>query len=584
MSALHGDLEALSWGWKDDDEFVLAWAADFETTTTADDCRVWAWAVSQVGDDGNVETGICIETFIEWLSRHCGDKVYFHNLKFDGKFIVSWLEASGWLWIADDGEAWEGRYETLISDMNQWYQLKLWFSDTESVVMQDSLKVIPLPVEAVPRAFGLDIGKLELDYETYREPGHELTDGEREYVLHDVRIMAKALGIMHSQGMDKMTAGSNAYADYKGTLGGDKAFRRLYPEPGYDAALREGGCYKGGFTAVNPLFEGKEVGEGISFDVNSLYPSVMACVHGEQLPYGEPLAYEGCYVPDPDYPAYIQFLSIDFTVKPDHIPSIQLKGSSRFGDTEYVRDSDGMVSTCLTSVDLELLFEQYDVNDVEYLYGFKFRTSQELFTEYVAKWAGIKTQASLDGNVGMRTIAKLQLNSLYGKLASNPVKQSRRPMLNPETGIVEYPLLPEEQVEAQYLPAAAFITSYARAFTIRASQANYARWLYSDTDSCYLVGTEPPEGIVEDPVELGAWKREHEFTRFKALRAKTYVFEEGGGLHVTCAGMPSRCHSGVTFGNFEEGSRFRGKLKPMDVKGGTILVDDYFTIKSKGGK
>lgn len=581
MSGLHGDLEVLAWDWKEEDDYVQAWAADFETTTLEEDCRVWAWAVSEVGNIGNVETGNCIETFMAWLGRHCGDKVYFHNLKFDGKFIVSWLEQQGWQWIPGKDEAWEGRYETLISDMSQWYQLRLWFSDEDSVTVQDSLKVISLPVAKVPKAFGLDMQKLELDYEAPRERGHVLTGAEREYVLHDVQIMAAALGIMFEQGLDRMTAGSNAYADYKEMIGGSKMFRRLYPVPCYDAALREGGCYKGGFTAANPVFAGREVGAGISFDVNSLYPSVMACVHGEVLPYGEPEVYEGAYEHDPQRPLYIQFMNVDMTVKPDHIPSIQLKGTSRFGDTEYIRETGGLVPMCLTSVDLELMLEQYDVHDIEYLHGYKFRASDDLFTGYVDKWTDVKVQASLEGNEGMRTIAKLQLNSLYGKLASNPVKQSRRPQLDPETGIVEYPLLPEEQAEPQYLPAAAFITAYARAFTIRASQANYHRWLYSDTDSCYLLGTEPPEGIVEDAVALGAWKKEHEFTRFKALRAKTYVFEEGGELHVTCAGMPSRCHAGVTFANFEEGSRFSGKLKPKDVRGGTILVDDYFTIKGK---
>ena len=43
--------------------------------------------------------------------------------------------------------------------------------------------------------------------------------------------------------------------------------------------------------------------------------------------------------------------------------------------------------------------------------------------------------------------------------------------------------------------------------------------------------------------------------------------------------MPSRCHASVTFDNFDYGSSFEGKLMPKDVKGGTILVEDRFTIK-----
>ena len=104
---------------------------------------------------------------------------------------------------------------------------------------------------------------------------------------------------------------------------------------------------------ANPEFAGKIVGPGLSFDVNSLYPSVMASVHGEVLPYGEPEAYEGSYVEDPEMPLYIQFLEADFTVKEGHIPCMQLKGNRLFGETEYIRDSGGLQPLCLTSVDLK---------------------------------------------------------------------------------------------------------------------------------------------------------------------------------------------------------------------------------------
>lgn len=570
-------LETLCWDWGEEVEPMSVWAADFETTTDADDCRVWAWAVCSVDDPDHVETGNNIEGFMLWLSMHDGAKVLFHNLKFDGKFITSHLLASGWAWTADKDDARPFTFTTLISDMNQWYQMQLYFEDA-AVTVQDSLKVINLPVAKIPKAFGLPIEKLEIDYQTPREEGHVLTEEESAYVAHDVKIVAMGLKALYEQGLDRMTAGSNAFADYKGMLGGEKKYRDLFPEPVYDEDIREGGCYKGGFTAANPLYAGREQGGGMSFDVNSLYPSIMASAHGEVLPFGDPVPYTGAYEPRRGFPLYIQYLEADFQVKPDHIPSLQLKGNRLFGATEYVRDSLGMQLLCLTNVDLELFLEQYDIRDMRFIRGYAFRGSAGLFREYVEKWTEVKTRATLDGNDGLRTIAKLQLNSLYGKLATNPVKRGRKPVLGTD-GVVRYELLPEEHAHAQYLPAGAFITSYARAYTIRASQANYDRWLYSDTDSCYLLGGEPPVGMEIDPVKLGAWKQEHSFDRFKAIRAKTYVFEEEGALNVTCAGMPSRCHGGVTFENFEVGASFGGKLRPCDVKGGTILVDELFTIK-----
>lgn len=576
-------LDELCWDYdyrEEQGDHVPSYAADFETTTKEDDCRVWAWASCEVGNIENEAVGNSIESFMRWLSIHTGSRVYFHNLKFDGKFIVDHLLMNGWKWVPCKEEAEAYSFTTLISDMSQWYSVRLFFDEGKQVELLDSLKVIPLSIAAIPAAFGLSTQKLRIDYKAERYPGHELTLDEREYVLHDVQIAAQALHAMFAQGMKRMTAGSNAFHDYRKMIGGRRRFRDWFPEPDYDRDMREGGCYKGGFTAVNPMYAGREVGPGISFDVNSLYPSVMASAHGEVLPWGEPLAYEGRYEDDPEYPIYVQFIEADISVKPGRIPCLQLKGNPRFGQTEYIRDTEGMVTMCLTNVDLELMLEQYDVWDIRYIRGYKFKGARDLFKDYVEKWTAVKTQATIDGNKGLRTIAKLELNSLYGKFATNPVKQSRRPVLG-DDGIVRYELLPEEHAEPVYLPIGCFVTAYARAFTIRAAQANYDRWLYCDTDSCYLLGTEPPRGMKVDAVELGAWKQEHGFDSFKALRAKTYCFTEGGELHVTCAGMPSRCHGAVTMDNFEYGSSFEGKLRPKDVPGGTILVDDVFTIRER---
>lgn len=557
-------------------EHVPSYAADFETTTFADDCRVWAWAVCEVGRPDDLQYGNSIESFIDWCMVHAGSRVYFHNLKFDGKFILSYILQNGWKWIPVKDECGPGKFTTLISDMGQFYSIKLWFAENASIEFLDSLKIIPLPIAEIPKAFGLDIEKLDMDYVEYREAGHVLTPDEKEYISHDVQIAAQALDIMHTQGMTKMTAGSNAFKEYQKSVGGRRRFRDWFPEPDYDADLRAGGCYKGGFTAVNPKYAGRIVGPGCSFDVNSLYPSVMAGAHGEVLPYGAPVVYDGEYEFDPEYPRYIQYVEADFRIKPGFIPCLQLKGNRMFGATEYITDSHGPQVMCLTQVDLELLKKHYDIGDIRYIRGYKFKGSKYLFRDYVETWTEVKTKASIEGNEGMRTIAKLLLNSLYGKMATNPVKQSRAPYL--EDGVVKFRLLPEEYKEGVYLPAGAFITSYARSFTISAAQANYDRWLYSDTDSCYFLGTEPPRGLRVHDTDLGAWKRENEFDRFKALRAKTYCFEEGGALIIHCAGMPTRCHAHVTMENFEYGNSFEGKLKPKDVKGGTILEDTMFTI------
>ena len=67
-------------------------AADFETTTEKnleEDGRVRVWLWSLVGVEyGEKFHGNSIDLFLITVKRLRCDRVFFHNLKFDGRFIV----------------------------------------------------------------------------------------------------------------------------------------------------------------------------------------------------------------------------------------------------------------------------------------------------------------------------------------------------------------------------------------------------------------------------------------------------------------------------------------------------------------
>lgn len=554
---------------------MRTYTADFETTTDPDDCRVWAYAVCDVRDPEFVVYGNSMKDFIEWCRAAANCQVYFHNLAFDGAFIMDYLEKNGWRWVEDKTKVSDFTYTTLISDMNQVYMITLYFSKYFKVKIYDSLKVIPLSVRQMAKSYGLDEGKGELDYEAYREPGHELTDEEKDYIRRDVQIVAKVLVEFIDEGLTKMTAGSNALYQYKKMLGGDKGFRKMYPmlDEEQDAFIRR--AYRGGFTYVDPRRQCQEVGEGIVFDVNSLYPSVM---HDCMLPYGHPVWFDGEYEHDERYPLWVAVVSCRFKVKPDHIPCIQLKGNFRFKQTEYLEKSGVEVCFAVTNVDWELILQQYDVTCIEWVGGYKFKANEWQFKEYVDKWTEQKVQATKDGNPGKRQIAKLMLNSLYGKFATRIRGVSRKPELF-EDGIVRYVDQEPEDRNPVYLPVGVFVTSYARYKTITSAQSVYDRFLYADTDSLHLLGTEVPECLDVDPVRLGAWKHESTFTRAKFLRAKCYTEEIDGKLSTHVAGMPANVHSQVTLDNFELGQTYEGKLYQKRVPGGIVLVPGDIQIR-----
>jgi hypothetical protein len=205
-----------------------------------------------------------------------------------------------------------------------------------------------------------------------------------------------------------------------------------------------------------------------------------------------------------------------------------------------------------------------------------------------------------------KLLAKLQLNSLYGKFASNPKVTGKVPYLK-EDGSLGFKTGEEEFKDPVYTPMGVFITSWARWTTITAAQKCYDRIIYVDTDSLHLTGIDIPEAIADivDPDKLGYWKHESTFKRAKFIRQKTYVediyakeitiTEEGKEkiikvecepheatttiLNVKCAGMPDGIKKKVTYENFEIGFKSFGKLLPKHVDGGVVLVDTEFTIK-----
>lgn len=557
----------------------MKYTADFETTTNENDCRVWATGICDI-DTNEFYYGNDIDFFFNFAKTHSGATFYFHNLKFDGEFIIYYLFKNNFKHVSDSKKLKSNTFTTLISDKNLFYSIQICFYKDDNTELSckifDSLKILPFSVSDIAKAFKFEEIKLNIDYEKDREINHQLTSEEVNYLKNDVLIVAKALKVLFSQSLNRITQGSNGFHDFLNIIGGKKKFRKLFPVQQDDYELRK--SYKGGFSYVNEKYKNVEVGKGIVLDVNSLYPFVMKQF---SLPFGEPIKFKGKYKKDNLYSLYIQKISCQFKLKENYLPTIQLKNNLSFIPTEYIKEClDEEVILNLTSVDLELFLQHYDVYNLEYLGGFKFKAATGLFNDYIDKWYNIKVQSTIEKNYPMRTLSKLMLNALYGYFALNPTVQGKIPYID-ENDIIKYKLDIPNSREPIYIPVATFITSWARWYTITSAQKVYERFLYADTDSLHLLGTNIPECLNISDTEMGAWKIEvKEFTRAKYLRAKSYVEEIEGKLHITCAGMPTSCYDGVTWENFKEGTSYSGKLQMKHVKGGIILNDTDFTIKS----
>lgn len=585
----------------DNFEKIPRYSSDFETTTEAvssNETWVWAWSSVNIYGEDDIHYGSNITSFIDYCKSLKNSVHYFHNLKFDGTFIIDYLFRELHMEYLKVGEKpRENTFQILMNKMGIMYAIDVWFyKDSRKsksvknrkktwvkVKFIDSLKIIPLSVSGIAKAFNLPISKLEIDYDKYRSKNHILTPEEKDYITNDVKIVAEALRMTFDEGHRKMTSGSNSLNGFKETMGGENGFRHFYPiiKVEYDEDMRK--AYRGGYVYVNKNYQDKVLGEGLVFDKNSMYPSHM---HNRYMPYGMPHPFKGKYEGDSKF--YIQHIIAEFKVKEGMVPTIMLKNNPSYKANKYIRESIEETELFLTNLDLELFLSHYDVSYIEYINGYWFFTNKGVFNEFIDMNYAIKQKEK----GGKRQLAKLQLNSLYGKFITNTDVTGKYAEFKDDK--VKYTISDDKQTRnPEYSPVGIATTMYARYDLITTidklgGESPNSRFVYCDTDSVHILGTENPKFIPQHPTKLDYWKCESKFNKAKFIRAKTYIEEiavsdgvklEKPILNVKCAGMPKDVQKEISFDNFKIGYKSGEKLVPKIVKGGMLLVKTTYELK-----
>ena len=149
--------------------------------------------------------------------------IYYHNLKFDGTFWLSFLFKHGFqnAFILPEVYEWKKNKDMnnkevkyIISDRGQWY--KVTFKVAGHIIeLRDSLKLLPFSVKRIGESFGTKHKKLDIEYEGYRAAGGEISEEEAAYIRNDVLVVSEALELMFSRGHTNLTIGSCCLAEYK---------------------------------------------------------------------------------------------------------------------------------------------------------------------------------------------------------------------------------------------------------------------------------------------------------------------------------------------------------------------------------
>lgn len=552
-------------------------------------------------NDNNIENIINNETHV-WLADICDlqsfnhytfnniqeffDKIielspaifYSHNLKYDGIFILDYLLKNGYTHVSEKNIQ-EKQITTLITVEGVFYNIRVNFKNNSEkkkankiAEFRDSLKKIQGSVEQIAKSFDLPILKGEIDYSIKHNIDYTPTQEEIKYIQHDTEIIARVLKMEYENGLDKLTTASDTFNKYKKTI--FPYYAILFPELSYDTDTYIRKSYRGGVVQVSEKYKGMEINENVyCYDVNSMYPYNMVT---KLLPYGEPIFYNGEYVYDEKYPLFIQRFRVSCKLKENCVKSVLLD-NMKYGKLSYLEDTgDELLELTLTNVDLQLLKENYNIYEIEYIDGYKFFGSRKLFTKYIKPLYDMKCKTK----GAEKQLYKIQLNGLYGKFALNPKHQQKIPYINIDN-IVAFKNSEISIDKTIYTAISAFITSYSRQYLLNTIKANLDYFVYCDTDSIHLL-RENLDGAKIDDKELGAFKLEKIYVKSKYLGQKCYYgIKENGQTDVKIAGCPKNIANNITFEQFEIGNTFTGKLLPKRVRGGSVLVSTDFTIKNR---
>ena len=639
---------------------------DFETTVYEgqENTEVWASAmVEMFTEDVKIFHSID-ETYDYMVGLNENIICYYHNLKFDGTFWLDFLlvklqmkqayekigeEEYQVRWLKDRFMQ-NNTFKYSISDKGQWYSIII-KKNNHFIEIRDSLKLLPFSVKRIGDSFKTKHKKLEMEYAGFRYAGCEITKEEQEYIANDVFVVKEALEFMFAEGHNKLTIGSCCLEEFK-NLNTKEGYEARYPnvydiwidkdKHGEDNAgdwIRH--SYKGGWCYLVKGKENKIYTNGLTADVNSLYPSMMSSESDNIFPIGKPKFWTGDFIPDEalqDHTYYFVRIKTRFYLKPNKLPFIQIKGSWLYKGTEALETSDvyddktgrynafytgfdgavhdTRVVLTLTMTDYILFREHYNVIDFEILDGCYFGALSGLFDEYIEKYKKIK----LESKGAMRELAKLFLNNLYGKMASNTDSSFKIAYIKDDKSIGFMPVNEYGKIPG-YIPIGSAITSYARNFTIRAAQKNYhgldePGFIYADTDSIHCdLRPEELKGVPVHDKNFCHWKIESGWDYALFVRQKTYIEHvvkedlepiDNPYLNIKCAGMPEACKklfqlsmqgyepkpedkfspealeflkTKRTINDFKIGLCVPGKLMPKRIRGGTLLVETTFEMR-----
>lgn len=611
------------------------WVGDFETVTTQTNffkqenrTKVLLFCLKKLKGEITY-LGVNLEEWLNiLLSWKTNQVIYYHNLNFDGEFIISWLDSKGWKVINKNEEPKAFTFSFLRQN-NNIYMINLYLKST-SITIFCSLKQLSASIEALGKDLKISKYEEEINKSFYDiEPQDSVEKYPKnfvEYCIRDTEILKQAFfnfckNLYNIQTSNwfvskidlnrNFTIGSIAYRlqmDFIKKFGLDLNYNyaseiKISPES-YEIASK---FYFGGITQFNPKIQYQTVDcpNGIGLDVNSQHPFSMT----KLLPYGEMINFKKQKPPkNCKYLVYLE-LEIDSAISKTG-DVLNLWNWNRTKGARYVQHMEFFKCYYLLE-EWEMLQNFYTFTGVKVINKW-WAKADYFLKEYVETLYKLKADYSAKGEKANAQTYKILLNSSYGKHATRAdfsellavSEQEYYEMINQELVIngrlwkVSEPselvtLKNSKLVKLEPLETkdklfnkliAATITAWSRIYLYETIyKLGVENFLYCDTDSIYLKDYKNLDCIKIHDTELGAWGIIEKFKKFTVKGAKAYVYQSEKGFKYTHSGINKNWlakNFDIGFFETEEILLKESNLKKKKVEGGVVLEwVDYLSKK-----
>lgn len=569
-------------------------AFDIETTSFYEgDVKRAIMYIWQFALNGYVFVGRTWQEFVDFLHRlemilNIDDSnrlyVYVHNLSYEFQFMRKWLK-----W--DNVFAVDSRtpIKALTSDGIE-------FRDSYILSGYKLEKVgEQLQKYKVKKLVG------NLDYNVMRTSDTVLTSDELQYCVNDVLVVSAYIQeqIEMYGGITKIPLtntgrvrdycrnscfygiGAKSKKKNKITEQYRNLMRSLTLEPQEYLLCKR--AFMGGFTHASAFHVGRTVANVSSYDFTSSYPAVMLL---NEFPMGK--GFRIFISSWDDYKRLSQQYCLIFDMKLEGLrPKIFSENPLSYSkcwkhcpDTNIVQNNGRVVKadwviTSGTNVDLDIYMKFYQIDHlyITNCYAYVKHYLPKNFLLSILQLYKEKTELkNVEGKEVEYLHSKGMLNSCYGMMVTDIVKDEQiyndgwdveKADLN--SSIEEYN---NNKNRFLFFPQGIFVTAYARRNLFSAIANIKSDYLYADTDSVKIINRKKHlqyftdynnmimleikqcclvNGIDENLFMpktkegktkiIGIWDYEGDYSLFKTLGAKRYIYVQNDKLHVTIAGV-----------------------------------------------